>query len=116
MMKLKSMVALPRRQVKKNLCGILAGIGLMLGSFANAAVMNADDLETNGGYVKVAYAPAELAANDGAKASLVARDEGRVEMEQSSSNNGRALPEPGAAALLVLAVLAMGVVRGRLIS
>lgn len=114
-MKLTLMATLPKQQMKKNICVMLAAAGLMLGSFANAAVIHADDLYANGGYGKAAHSLTQLVANDSAQSIVSAHDKDRVEMADPSSRNGNGLPEPGPAALLVLAVLAMGVVRGRLI-
>lgn len=114
-MKLRILPALPQQQLKSNICVMLAAAGLMLGSSANAAVMHADELDANGGYVKAAHAPTQLVANGGAQARLATHDQCRVEMADPSSENGGGLPKPLPTALLVLAVLAMGAVRGRLL-
>ena len=108
----KPLASLPKRQLKKHLCGLLACMGLMLGSYANAGVMF-DDLDTNGSYGDAARATTQLVANGSASASAAMLDTDWFEMEDSYSGNVSALPEPGAAALLVLGVLASGVLRAR---
>jgi hypothetical protein len=112
MMTSKPLATLPKPQLKKHLCGLLACMGLMLGSFANAGVMF-DDLDTSGSSGDAAYATTQLVAKGGANASAAMHDMGWFEMEDSSFGNVSALPEPGAAALLVLGVLASGVLRAR---
>lgn len=112
-MKLTFMPVLRKQQMKKQLCGLLAGAGLMLGSAANAAAMHFDQLHADGGHGNGAHGATQPVTNDGAQANAIRRGKGWFTMDDLSLDNVSKLPEPGAAALLVLAVLALGVVRAR---
>lgn len=116
-MKMRFAPALRKRQMKNRLCGLLAGMGLMLGSYANAAVMHFDDLDASGALSAIAkYAPSEsleAATHGGVSASAITHDEDSFVLDDLSIANLSDLPEPGAATLLALAVLASGVVRAR---